>query len=81
MFPRAYAVVMPALYVPLITMLLALVFRGVAFEFRWVAKPHHGKWDIAFSQAPSWLLCARDSCSAACSADSSRTGTLCRRPL
>ncbi|HSY09212.1 MAG TPA: cytochrome d ubiquinol oxidase subunit II [Steroidobacteraceae bacterium] len=48
-FPRAYAVVMPALYVPLITMLLALVFRGVAFEFRWVAKPHHRKWDIAFS--------------------------------
>jgi cytochrome d ubiquinol oxidase subunit II len=49
LFPHAYAVVMPALYVPLITMLLALVFRGVAFEFRWVAKPHHRKWDIAFS--------------------------------
>jgi cytochrome bd ubiquinol oxidase subunit II len=48
-FPHAYAVVMPALYVPLITMLLALVFRGVAFEFRWVAKPHHRKWDIAFA--------------------------------
>jgi cytochrome d ubiquinol oxidase subunit II len=30
-------------------MLLALVFRGVAFEFRWVAKPHHRKWDIAFA--------------------------------
>ncbi|HEY5102562.1 MAG TPA: cytochrome d ubiquinol oxidase subunit II, partial [Steroidobacteraceae bacterium] len=48
-FPHAYAVVMPALYVPLIAMLLALVFRGVAFEFRWVAKPHHRKWDIAFA--------------------------------
>jgi cytochrome bd ubiquinol oxidase subunit II len=48
-FPRAYAVIMPALYVPLIAMLLALVFRGVAFEFRWVAKPHHRKWDVAFS--------------------------------
>ncbi len=45
----AYAIVMPAMYVPLITMLLALVFRGVAFEFRWVAKPHHRKWDIAFA--------------------------------
>ena len=33
-FPRAYAVIMPALYVPVIVMLLALVFRGVAFEFR-----------------------------------------------
>src|SRR5580698_5126274 len=37
-FPLAYAVIMSALYVPLIAMLLALVFRGVAFEFRWVAK-------------------------------------------
>jgi cytochrome d ubiquinol oxidase subunit II len=48
-FPRAYAVIAPALYVPLITMLLALVLRGVAFEFRWVAKPHHQKWDLAFA--------------------------------
>ena len=48
-FPTAYAIVMPAMYVPLIAMLLALVFRGVAFEFRWVAKPHHRKWDIAFA--------------------------------
>ena len=48
-FPIAYGIIMPALYVPLITMLLALVFRGVAFEFRWVAKPHHRKWDIAFA--------------------------------
>jgi cytochrome d ubiquinol oxidase subunit II len=47
-FPMAYAI-MPALYVPLIAMLLALVFRGVAFEFRWVAKPHHRKWDISFA--------------------------------
>src|SRR3954470_20716709 len=31
-FPLAYAIIMPAMYVPLITMLLALVFRGVAFE-------------------------------------------------
>jgi cytochrome bd ubiquinol oxidase subunit II len=48
-FPLAYAIIMPALYVPLIAMLLALVFRGVAFEFRWVAKPQHRKWDIAFA--------------------------------
>ena len=31
---KAYAVVMPALYLPVIVMLLSLVFRGVAFEFR-----------------------------------------------
>jgi cytochrome d ubiquinol oxidase subunit II len=30
-------------------MLLALVFRGVAFEFRWVSKPKHQFWDLAFS--------------------------------
>lgn len=48
-FPKAYAVIMPALYLPVILMLLALVFRGVAFEFRWVAKPRHRKWDIAFA--------------------------------
>ena len=34
-FPLAYAIMMSALYAPLIAMLLALVFRGVAFEFRW----------------------------------------------
>ncbi len=48
-FPLAYSVIAPALYVPLFTMLLALVLRGVAFEFRWVAKPHHEKWDVAFA--------------------------------
>ncbi len=48
-FPLAYAVFMPALYLPLIVMLLALIFRGVSFEFRWVAKPRHRKWDIAFT--------------------------------
>ncbi|WP_173934821.1 cytochrome d ubiquinol oxidase subunit II [Chelativorans sp. Marseille-P2723] len=48
-FPLAYAVIMPALYLPVIGMLLALVLRGVSFEFRWVAKPQHRKWDIAFA--------------------------------
>jgi cytochrome bd ubiquinol oxidase subunit II len=48
-FPMAYAIIMPALYIPLIAMLLALVFRGVAFEFRWVAKPRHRKWDVSFA--------------------------------
>jgi cytochrome d ubiquinol oxidase subunit II len=48
-FPLAYAVIMPALYLPVILMLLALIFRGVAFEFRWIAKPRHRKWDIAFA--------------------------------
>ncbi|GFE64459.1 cytochrome d ubiquinol oxidase subunit II [Litoreibacter roseus] len=47
-FPLAYAVVMPALYMPIILMLLALVFRGVAFEYRWRTKRWKGVWDIAF---------------------------------
>lgn len=48
-FPTAYAVIMPALYLPVIVMLLSLIFRGVSFEFRSLAKPHHRKWDIAFA--------------------------------
>jgi cytochrome d ubiquinol oxidase subunit II len=48
-FPLAYAVIMPALYLPVIALLLALIFRGVAFEFRWAAKPHHHKWDVSFA--------------------------------
>lgn len=48
-FPLAFAVIMPAVYLPVIVLLLALVFRGVAFEFRWAAKPHHHAWDAAFA--------------------------------
>lgn len=47
-FPLAYAILMPALYVPIIMMLLALVFRGVAFEFRWRTKRWLKYWDLAF---------------------------------
>ncbi len=47
-FPLAYAIVMPALYMPILLMLLALVFRGVAFEFRWRTERWRGVWDIAF---------------------------------
>jgi cytochrome d ubiquinol oxidase subunit II len=49
-FPKAYATLMPALYLPIFLMLIALIFRGVAFEFR-----HHARgegtrwWTIAFS--------------------------------
>lgn len=48
-FPKAYGIIMSGLYLPIIVMLLALVFRGVAFEFRWVAKPNHAFWDRAFA--------------------------------
>jgi cytochrome d ubiquinol oxidase subunit II len=48
-FPLAYAVLMPALYTPIIIMLLGLVFRGVAFEFRWRTTRQRNLWDIAFA--------------------------------
>lgn len=47
-FPLAYAILMPAVYTPLIAMLLGLVFRGVAFEFRWRTVRAKPAWDFAF---------------------------------
>lgn len=47
-FPLAYAVIMPALYMPITLMLLALVFRGVSFEYRWRTKRGKWVWDLAF---------------------------------
>ena len=47
-FPLAYAVVMPALYMPITLMLLGLVFRGVAFEYRWKTRRWKPVWDVAF---------------------------------
>ena len=48
-FPLAYAVVLPALYAPIIAMLLGLIFRGVAFEFRWRTQRGKCLWDWAFA--------------------------------
>ena len=47
-FPLAYAIILPALYAPLMAMLLGLVFRGVAFEFRWRDPGHRKWWDAGF---------------------------------
>jgi cytochrome d ubiquinol oxidase subunit II len=48
-FPLAFAIILPAVYFPLLIMLLALVFRGVAFEFRFKDAEHVTFWDRAFS--------------------------------
>jgi cytochrome bd ubiquinol oxidase subunit II len=48
-FPLAYAVVLPALYAPITAMLLGLIFRGVAFEFRWRTVRGKFLWDWAFA--------------------------------
>ena len=48
-FPLAYSVILDGLSVPLTAMLLGLIFRGVAFEFRFKATPaHRPLWDKAF---------------------------------
>jgi len=48
-FPKAYAVVLSALYLPILAMLIALIFRGVAFEFRFKAHSSRWLWGLAFS--------------------------------
>ncbi|WP_395820130.1 cytochrome d ubiquinol oxidase subunit II [Devosia sp.] len=48
-FPLAYATVLPALYVPIILMLLGLIFRGVAFEFRFRTKRWKPLWEWGFA--------------------------------
>lgn len=47
-FPLAYAVVLPSLYLPFIVMLLGLILRGVAFEFRFKDIRHRMIWDRTF---------------------------------
>ena len=48
-FPLAYAILMPAFYIPIILMLLGLIFRGVAFEFRFKAAGKSRRiWDYSF---------------------------------
>ena len=47
-FPLAFAIVIPAVYFPLLLMLLGLIFRGVAFEFRLKKTSHRRWWDLSF---------------------------------
>jgi cytochrome d ubiquinol oxidase subunit II len=47
-FPAAYAIILPATYPLVIAMLLGLIFRGVAFEFRWREPRHRAAWEKAF---------------------------------
>ena len=48
-FPLAFAIIVPAVYFPIAIMLIALVFRGVAFEFRFRDSEHKGFWDHGFA--------------------------------
>jgi cytochrome bd ubiquinol oxidase subunit II len=47
-FPIAYGILLPAFYLPLIAMLLALGLRGVSFEFRYQVERGRWAWDVAF---------------------------------
>jgi cytochrome bd ubiquinol oxidase subunit II len=48
-FPLAFAIILPALYFPILIMLMALIFRGIAFELRFKASPQsRHRWDAAF---------------------------------
>lgn len=48
-FPVAYSILLPAFYLPIILMLLALGFRGVSFEFRAQSQHYRRRWDLAFA--------------------------------
>jgi len=48
-FPLAYATLLPAFYVPLVLLLFALIFRGLALEFRFRARRFRYVWGWAFS--------------------------------
>jgi cytochrome d ubiquinol oxidase subunit II len=48
-FPLAYSILLPATYPLIMAMLLGLVFRGVAFEFRWRLAQHRPFWDAGFA--------------------------------
>lgn len=48
-FPKAYAIVLSSLYLPVLFMLIALIFRGVAFEFRFKAARWRALWGVAFA--------------------------------
>ena len=70
-FPLAYAIILPALYPLIIAMLLGLVFRGVAFEFRWrdpraprasgTSPSPAARWSPRSPKASRWARCCRAS--------------------
>ena len=47
-FPKAYSLLLSALYLPVLLMVIALIFRGVAFEFRFKAERSRWVWGVAF---------------------------------
>lgn len=58
-FPLAYATILPALYAPIIAMLLGLIFRGVAFEYRWRTRRAEYLWNWAFAGGSTFAAFAQ----------------------
>jgi cytochrome d ubiquinol oxidase subunit II len=48
-FPRAYGILVPAFYIPVVVMLLSLGLRGVSFEFRHNSETSRRRWDVVFA--------------------------------
>ena len=64
-FPVAYAIMLSGLYLPVLLMLVALVLRGVSFEFRFKAHTSKRLWGMCFAhRLDRRRVCARTSCSA-----------------
>ena len=58
-FPDVYAVFLGAFYLPVLLLLLGLIFRGVAFEFRFRSERMRWLWDLASSSARRWSRSSR----------------------
>ena len=63
-FPLAFAIIIPAVYFPILVMLIALIFRGVAFEFRFEDRVRRTFWDRAFQFGSFVAVSRKESCSA-----------------
>ena len=75
-FPLAYAIILSALYLPLVLMLLGLIWRGVAFEFRFKADEHHKPfWDHRLHPAAPMSPPSSRACRSAPSSTASRCRT------
>ena len=87
-FPAGYYVLLPAFYLPVMFMLFALIFRGIAFEFRLQTGAFRWVWDLAFAGGSmlatlcqglilGGLINGVDRCRTACSPAARSTSSAC----
>ena len=80
-FPLAFAIIIPAVYFPILVMLLALAFRGVAFEFRFRDAENKTFWDRTCCYGSGTHLCARARGRTFVTGISSKRPAICRNVL